>query len=171
MNAQAVQSLDETINDVFGGDDHINTNNHTSTGSSSGNSLPPSHSKTPSSSSNPTGRRVLNDGWVEIRGGKPTPSAAAFLDPLVGDTPPRQWNTGVGDGKGTVPVDGRSAGAGGVPAAARLGYSAGALAGPGDGYPGSFVMGNSGGQRRGGKRGSGRVFGVPLEELIRNPIR
>ncbi|CAN0249873.1 unnamed protein product, partial [Laminaria digitata] len=105
---KAVQSLDETINDVFGGD-HDNTNHNLTTASSSGNpslSPVPSHSKTPS---NPAGRRVLNDGWVEIRGGNPTPAAAAFLDPLEGH------NKGIADGKETVPVDGRSAGAGGVP--------------------------------------------------------
>lgn len=67
-------------------------------------------------------------------------------------------------------MDGRSAGAGGVPTGPRMGHSAGAGVGAVAGYPGSFMMGNSGGQRR-GKRGSGRVFGVSLEELVLNPKR
>lgn len=39
----------------------------------------------------------------------------------------------------------------------------------GGGYPGAFVMGTGG--RRGEAKGKGRVFGVPLEELVLNPER
>lgn len=86
------------------------------------------------------------DGWVELRGGTASQSSA-LLDASHGASRRRMSSEG-----GIIPVDGR------VTAGGPIGGSS---------YPGSFVMGNV---RRGGLE-KGRVFGVPLEELVLNPKR
>lgn len=52
----------------------------------------------------------------------------------------------------------------GVPKNREAGFAGGSGA---SSYPGSFVSGNA----RRGRQGKGRVFGVPLEELVLNPER
>ncbi len=143
---QAVQSLDETINDIFGGD-------------ASGNNL--------SGGSQGGGASASRDGWVELRGGAPAP-VSALLDPEAAAA-----EAAAAAAAAAAAKHGRSASWGGTAmasvAAAAAGGGAGAGAGTGR-YPGAFVMGNSGG-RRGGAKGRGRVFGVPLEDLVLNPDR
>ncbi|CAM9814124.1 unnamed protein product [Ectocarpus sp. 6 AP-2014] len=118
---KAVQSLDETINDIFGDNDDVNNNDSKAKASSSGGT---------------------RDGWVELRGGT-AKSASALLHP---EEAARDAAAAAAAATGDEQIA-SSSGAGG--------------------YPGAFVMGG----RRGGAKGRGRVFGVPLEDLVLNPER
>lgn len=134
LRHQAVQSLDETINDIFGDNHDVNNNDNKAKASSSGGT---------------------RDGWVELRGGT-AKSASALLHPeeAARDTAAAAAAAAAGD-EHLASSSGRK-----MPAAG------GPRAGVG-GYPGAFVMGG----RRGGAKGRGRVFGVPLEDLVLNPER
>ncbi|CAB1111428.1 unnamed protein product [Ectocarpus sp. CCAP 1310/34] len=131
---KAVQSLDETINDIFGDNDDVDNDDNKAKANSSGGT---------------------RDGWVELRGGT-AKSASALLHPeeAARDAAAAAAAAATGD-EHLAPSSWRKMTAAGGP-----------RAGAG-GYPGAFVMGG----RRGGAKGRGRVFGVPLEDLVLNPER
>lgn len=147
-SAQAVQSLDETINEIFG-DGADRSNGGDGSGSGGGNS-------------GGNGRGDTSDGWVELRGGAPAP-ASALLDPEAAAA--EASASAAAAAAATVGNSGHS-----WSGSSSMVASAGAGAAGAGGYPGAFIMG-SGAGRAGGAKGRGRVFGTPLEELVLNPDR